>query len=339
VSYYGWSTARLHGSGSMASWSSPIAGNYPDACGTRCRPTLYPPGDWKEQHEEVSGTIRRVMLVLLGYGFFCALALGAPDASLIAANAQIEVPFANTNIAFASFLLIGPLVLLGIAFYLHLFVGRWVELNRYLKGSNQGGAGRHYLTGDRALGPQSGENGSGLTPYAFNLDNSVARFFTGFVFYWLVPLVFLGFAYKASPRSEGSILAVLTLVVTLAFLLLQTRRAIDTRAPLPTRIFRWLVMGTMLAAALLILRGYSPFDRRLNLSGATLKDEDLSAANLSGVDLRRSNLENSALRRVDLFFADLRGAILAGSDFGLANLVRADLRGIDLTGVKNLTQG
>jgi len=69
------------------------------------------------------------MLVLLAYCFFCALSLGTPDVSLIASTAIIIIPFADTEITFSSFLLIGPVVLLGIAFYLHLFIGEWITLN------------------------------------------------------------------------------------------------------------------------------------------------------------------------------------------------------------------
>ena len=66
---------------------------------------------------------------------------------------------------------------------------------------------------------------------------------------------------------------------------------------------------------------------RADLSGANLRDADLSGADLSCANLSNANLFGANLRGANLSDADLRGANLRG-----ANLSDADLRGADLSG-------
>ena len=65
------------------------------------------------------------MLVLVGYSFFCILMLSQPDVALLSSDAEINVPFANTDISFIAFLITGPLVLAGMTAYLHIFIVSW----------------------------------------------------------------------------------------------------------------------------------------------------------------------------------------------------------------------
>ena len=66
------------------------------------------------------------------------------------------------------------------------------------------------------------------------------------------------------------------------------------------------------------------------LSGADLRDADLSGAVLSGADLRDADLSGAVLRDADLSDADLRGADLRG-----AVLSDAVLRDADLTPIRD----
>jgi hypothetical protein len=86
--------------------------------------------DWKKQHDEISKALNKLLLVLIGFCFFCGIALATPDRSLLASDATITLPLAETDISFASFLLIGPLVLTALSFYLHIFAGYWINLRR-----------------------------------------------------------------------------------------------------------------------------------------------------------------------------------------------------------------
>lgn len=273
-------------------------------------------GDEK-QHGELSRSINRVVLVLVGYCFFCALALSTPDVSLIASGASIRVPFANTEVAFSSFLTLGPAVLLGIAFYLHIFVGQLAKLSL------------------RVLGGQR-------LPFAFNIDTIAGRWFAEFAFYWLVPLMLHGFAYKASPRpAEGPLLAALSWLGTLLFLLLQTRRAAYRPPSAYSRVVRVGVLVGTLVAAFSLATGHNMFRRQLYLFGVELNGEDLrrvslseaimAEAHLSKADLTGTRMRNADLTYADLSVAkmgaaDLRGAFVGGANFHGAELRHADLR-------------
>src|ERR1700722_1862889 len=64
--------------------------------------------DWQKQHDEISRAINKLLLVLIGFCFFCGLALGAPDISLLSSDAKVKLPFANSDISFVNFLVIAP---------------------------------------------------------------------------------------------------------------------------------------------------------------------------------------------------------------------------------------
>jgi Pentapeptide repeats (8 copies) len=68
------------------------------------------------------------------------------------------------------------------------------------------------------------------------------------------------------------------------------------------------------------------------LSGANLRDADLSGANLSGADLRDAVLSGANLSGADLRDADLSGANLSGANLRDADLSGANLRDAVLSG-------
>ena len=70
--------------------------------------------------------------------------------------------------------------------------------------------------------------------------------------------------------------------------------------------------------------------RCANLRGANLSDANLSGANLSGADLSGANLRGANLSGADLRGANLSGADLSGANLSGANLSDADLRGATL---------
>ena len=58
------------------------------------------PDELVKAHEKCSETIRRTMLTLLGFCFFCIVTtFGAPDASLLMGDATISIPFAETRLS------------------------------------------------------------------------------------------------------------------------------------------------------------------------------------------------------------------------------------------------
>jgi len=70
--------------------------------------------------------------------------------------------------------------------------------------------------------------------------------------------------------------------------------------------------------------------RQLNLSGADLSGANLRDFNLSSTDLEGACLVNANLRRADLSFAELNNADLCGADLSNANLHGASLENADL---------
>jgi hypothetical protein len=68
--------------------------------------------DLRRQHDEVSRAISKTLLVLVAFSFFCEVLLGTPDASLVGNDARIQLPVAGTAIYFATFLVVGPFLLI-----------------------------------------------------------------------------------------------------------------------------------------------------------------------------------------------------------------------------------
>src|SRR5215469_2320835 len=172
-----------------------------------CWPEFVPldlsPQDWKTQHDEISKAINRLVIVVIGFSFFCALALGAPDRNLLASDAKVGLPFANTEISYVYFLFIGPIVLVALSFYLLVFVGYWLSLSQ-----------------SRQI---TVENPTHL-PFMFNLGSKTAKYISYFLFYWLVPSVLMLFAWKALPRPESNVLVAVTSSFVVIFVFLQLRR-------------------------------------------------------------------------------------------------------------------
>ena len=79
--------------------------------------------EWKRQHDETSRTILQVLVAIVTFSFFCLVSLGTPDVSLLAGNATIKLPFVNTDVSFVYFLFLGPVTLIALTIYLHIFVG------------------------------------------------------------------------------------------------------------------------------------------------------------------------------------------------------------------------
>lgn len=272
------------------------------------RPALTPDTakDYTERHREISEAIRFSMLGLIGFSFFCALTLAAPDSVLLTGAGKIPVPFANTDIDFGTFITIGPLLLIGYTLYVHIFIGELLRLPDVPEV-------------DRAVA-------------LFNLRGRVPSFLSYLVFYWLAPATVLVFAQRAAPRAAGTWLYFVAAVFLLVLLVLQLRRN-----PYPRRWARPMLWLLVLAVAMVPARilwwaaegGPRPFQRPWDLEQA-----DLSKANLIGADLEGARLKRANLQGADLTRAHLRGADFSDADLGGAVLQLADLREANLRGAK-----
>ena len=255
------------------------------------------------------------MLTLLGFSFFSVTILGKSDVTLLDAAATVKIPFAETEIGFVDFLIIAPFVLVGIAVYMHVFIGYWRLL-------------------------QIPEDGNPGLPFLFNVSHPGAWLLSQAVFYGLVPTVLCYFSYKSSPRPEGQVMASFALAVTLGFLWLAMRRSSSESTSFTPRLIGTgcvLVVAGLLVLSVLVA---NPFSRPLSLFRARLPAADLRDAVLIKADLREAVLTKANLSKADLseadlneatlFQADLREADLREADLSGANLREADLRGANL---------
>jgi len=258
------------------------------------------PEEWRRQHDEVSISLRRTMITLLGYSFFCMLTLAAPDISLITRDAKIKVPFAGTEVSYQAFLIIGPLTMFGLVVYLHILLGHWVSL------------GKH-------------KDIFGL-PYIFNIDSRMANGLANFIFYWLPCLVFTYFTWKALPRpAEAFLLVIQTVIFSSCMVVLRIRRFPDDQHHL--KFLALYLLGWLLGIGLLLSTQFGLFQRSLNLYRADLSKQDLKSVNLFKANLAETNLKVANLRSANLQEATLVNANLQKANLEGANLQRADLRG------------
>ena len=136
--------------------------------GLRDLPEIYE--QYQKRHDECSKDVRRIGLVLLSYAIFCFLALGKAGEKILVDN-EVTIPFANVAVDFQTFMIVGPLGLILITCYFHLFIH---ELHRY-----------------QELPPEK------RLPFAFNLDNPFAQWLSNLVFYFLTPAVLFVFSVKS----------------------------------------------------------------------------------------------------------------------------------------------
>ena len=259
--------------------------------------------EWRQQHNETSQTIRRVMLTLIVYSFFCLLSLGASDSSLVGSSAKIKIPFAETEIKFWTFLYIGPLVLISLTWYLQIFI----EYKRILDMSYK----RPRL------------------PYLFNLKSVSAQELSKLIFFWLSPGVLVVFSYKASSHNSSAVIVMLTIMTALWMLWVRIKYVSGVVSRV---LFRttWFVLVVIVFVKFDVIRSELFPKRELylfrsDLKGRDLRDTDLTGGYLREANLEGANLEGANLSESDMYNAILRKAYLVNADLERADLSRADL--------------
>ncbi len=273
------------------------------------------PEDLPDAHEKCSVTIRRTMLVLLGFSLFCIVTtFGTPDRALLASEATVQLPFADVPIGFLGFLIAAPFLLIVLTIYLHVFDGYRLELDAALK-----------LELD-AASEKAGSKSQKL-PALFNLDRPVPQLLTAFIFYWLAPLVLATITWKALARLQwGLPIGAVTVVVTFGLVWLQIRRCPGEKEKRRWRnSWRWALLALLCGLVVYTGMDLARFHRPLDLFRAELEEAWLPEADLRGADLRYAKLGKANLR-----FARLQGAILFAARLQAAKLPFARLQGADL---------
>jgi Pentapeptide repeats (8 copies) len=305
--------------------------------------------------DETAAQVSRVGLAFFSTATFCVLSLFIPDSTFlgVSGSEKINVPFAGP-VSFPAFMVVGPMVLIVLRTYLQIYVEHSDRLDRIARS----------VSIVRA-------------PTLVPLQNWLIWLFSVFIFYMLLPLVSILFAWKVAlfPDRAWGLLGVAVAVIAIHVLL-------------PLRELTWRSKGILSVGAAIVIAGggmlaFGPLHRpfnlyRANLSGqllsgvdlreatlslanlssakltfadlsgadlssANLRGANLSGANLDHADLSGANLRNANLVGADLSNADLRSANLVGADLNKANLFftfleGSDLSGANLVGAANLTQ-
>jgi hypothetical protein len=223
-------------------------------------PEGYDPEYLSKVHQETSAAIRRILLALIAFSFFCTFTLlGAPDIELVRPGSQISVPipFGSYSMSFMVFLTVGPIVLLGITVYLHVFLQHWRTLQ---------------------VVPQTQR-----VPYLFNLPYRSSRVISQLLFYWLTPLILLVFYWKVIPLRNfaGKVLFLAFSACTVWSLWLQIRHCPPGHRG--WNIPRWILLLGILEIGSSLSLGFNP---GLSLPGADLSGQNLSGRVFAFADLR-----------------------------------------------------
>jgi hypothetical protein len=265
--------------------------------------------------DEAATQVTRIGLTFLGTSAFCLLSLLSPDSALLGGSERINVPFAGP-VSFFGFMLLGPAVLIVLRVYLQIYVEHSERLDR--------------LARSMSIMPM-------LVP---PLQNPLIRYFSGLIFYLLLPLTMLLFAWKAAVFSAwglGLLCVALGVIASHVMLWLNKFRKLW---PLSLKV--WTSVGAVIVVSVVfsfVVPEHPPGVRRpFNLDGANLSDQWLVGADLRDAHLSRTNLRGATLighadlRGADLFNANLKDATLIDADLSRANLRNATLIDSNLRG-------
>jgi len=275
--------------------------------------------DEKEFYNDISNTIRKVFYWLVGSSVFCIITIiGLPDSQLLAPTTTINLPVINYNIGFHEFLIVGPIILITLTVYLHIFVGQ----HKLLKGC-----------------------GMYMHPSLPSFNNWPSKLIVAISFYWVAPITLAVFTWKAWPGHFGYMLLTVSMMVSFCLVYLQVRRCSSVMRPwvLPGLLAVFLGFWNFVTSEVhsrqlnLIKVDFSNKDLRSSgLAGAMLQESILSHANLSFTDLSKANFTKATLKHTDLNNADLGKSILDYAKLEHANLAysniwKASLKNINIS--------
>jgi hypothetical protein len=182
-----------------------------------------------------------VGLTFIGTAAFCLLSLLSPDTALLGGNEKINVPFAGPVSSFG-FMLLGPAVLIALRVYLQIYVEHSNRLDRLARS----------VSVLRA-------------PTLVPLQNSLIRPFSGLIFYVLLPVAMMLFAWKAAVfPAFGSVLFGLALA------------AIASHVMLPFSKLSWrkraaLSVSAAIIAGALMANYFGPLHRPFDMASRRLR--------------------------------------------------------------------
>jgi Pentapeptide repeats (8 copies) len=232
--------------------------------------------------DENAAQVSRVGLTFLSTAAFCLLTLFAGDSALLSGGEKISVPLAGP-VSFNGFMLLGPAVLIVLRVYLQIYVEHGDRLDRLARS----------LSVPRA-------------PSLIPLQNPLIRLFSVLIFYLLLPVAMLLFAWKAAvfPYRALGLFGVAIAVIA-GHVLLFSGFSWRSRALLS--------IGAAIIGGAIML-GFGPPRRSLDLERAKLSGHSLMGYDFRGANLRDADLRDTDLRRINLNYANLSGANLSGAN-------------------------
>ena len=214
--------------------------------------------------DETTTQVTRIGLTFVGTTTFCLLSLLSPDSALLGGSERINVPLGIGPVSFVGFMLLGPAVLILLRVYLQMYVEHSLRLHRLARS----------ISGVRA-------------PTFVPFDNPIIRRVSGMIFYALLPVAILLFAWKAAVFPNWAMFLVGVAVAVTAMMLLW-----KYKWGLLLSLFAGIIAGLSLGhyfanqnKAGILPQNFRPFNLyRANLSGRLLMEEHLLKA-----DLREAN--------------------------------------------------
>src|SRR5215470_657390 len=218
--------------------------------------------------DETATQVTRVGLTFLGTAAFCLLSLLSPDSHLLGGSEKISVPLAGP-VSFSGFMLLGPTVLIALRVYLQIYVEHSNRLDRLARS----------VSIVRA-------------PTLVPLQNALIRLFSGLIFYMLLPVAMVFFAWKGAVfHAWGLGLLGLAVAVTASHVMLPFSK-LSWRSKVVLSVSAAIIAGG-------VMHGLGPLHRQFDLDHA-----DLSGQRLLGEDLRTAYLNSANLSDANLSGAD-----------------------------------
>jgi hypothetical protein len=194
------------------------------------------------------------MYVLLSFALLCILFLIQGDQAALVPGTKAKFPIANVEVDFIIFLFFGPVLLLLLMVYLHMFLGAWDQCNR--------ASGHEKLI------------------CIFNCCSATARLAFVGIFFVMTPLILCMFLYSTRSIEEMTPVTGLMVIIGLIYLTYQMVR-------LNLGLSWWikgpivgLFLGALGVVSAIIWRPVHLYEYYpLQLSGANLADTNFTRLN------------------------------------------------------------
>lgn len=239
----------------------------------------------------------RAIIILLVLSLFCVVTLAGPMDHMIAADAEVKLPYLGFEISLASFLIFGPVSVIGVNIYIHILI-------------------------ERIHRQKDGGLGIGLAEKT-SMDSIAARWASWLTCYLLTPAVLIIFFVRGLPRPEATVLLGAFVVTTILNAGLVLRREVFP-SKARTIDYAWQALA-VLAVLVLYQHGTKPRDVVLPYFELDLVQADFTESDLRGANLSRSRLQDAKLTKANLQRANLQHANLTYADLTSANLRAAKM--------------